>query len=74
MAITITVKKEPDKSKIEVYRQFFEEDSEKKMSDPEYEVVGLTLRQRIALWRIILRVRVRVLLGLPVVKEQTPGS
>ena len=43
-----------------------------KMSDPEY--VGLTLRQRIALWRIILRARVRVLLGLPVVKEQTPGS
>ena len=45
-----------------------------KMTDPEYEVVGLTLKQRIALWRIILRVRVRVLLGLPVVKEQTPGS
>ena len=33
MAIRITVKKEPDKSKIEVYRQFFEEDSEKKMSE-----------------------------------------
>ena len=33
MAITITVKKEPDKSKIEVYRQFFEEDREKKMSE-----------------------------------------
>ena len=31
MAITITVKKEPDKSKIEVYRQFFGEDGEKKM-------------------------------------------
>ena len=42
--------------------------------DPEYEVVGLTLRQRIALWRVILRARVRVLLGLPVVKEQTPGG
>ena len=45
-----------------------------KMSDPEYEVVCLTLKQRLALWRIILRVRVRVLLGLPVVDEQTPGS
>ena len=33
VAITITVKKEPDKSKIEVYRQFFEEDGEKKMSE-----------------------------------------
>ena len=45
-----------------------------KMTDPEYEVVGLTLKQRIALWRVILRARFRVLLGLPVVKEQTPGS
>ena len=43
-----------------------------KMSDPEY--AGLTLRQRLALWRIILRVRVRVLLGLPPVKGETPGS
>ena len=42
-----------------------------KMSDPEY--VGLTLKQRLALWRIILRVRVRVLLGLPPVREQAPG-
>ena len=33
MAITITVKKEPDKSKIEVYRQFFEEDGEKKLDE-----------------------------------------
>ena len=33
MAITITVKKEPDKSKIEVYRQFFGEDGEKKTSE-----------------------------------------
>ena len=43
-----------------------------KMSDPEY--VGLTLKQRIALWRVILKVKFRVLLGLPPVKEQTPGS
>ena len=43
-----------------------------KMSDPEY--VGLTFRQRLALWRIILRVKVRVLLGLPPVREQTHGS
>ena len=45
-----------------------------KMSDPEYEVVGLTLRQRLALWRIILRVKVRVLLGLPPVKGEAHGS
>ena len=43
-----------------------------KMTDPEY--VGLTLKQRLALWRIILRVRVRVLLGLPPVKGEAPGS
>ena len=33
MAITITVKKEPDNSKIEVYRQFFEEDGEKTLDE-----------------------------------------
>ena len=33
MAIKITVKKEPDKGRIEVYRQFFGEDGEKKMSE-----------------------------------------
>ena len=33
VAITITVKKEPDKSRIEVYKQFFGEDGEKKVSD-----------------------------------------
>ena len=42
------------------------------LADPEY--VGLTLKQRLALWRIIIKARVRVLLGLPPVKEQTPGS
>ena len=45
-----------------------------KMDDPEYEVVGLTLKQRLALWRVILKVKFRVLLGLPPVKEQTPVS
>ena len=33
MAITITVKKEPDKSKIEVYRAFFGEDGKKKIDE-----------------------------------------
>ena len=33
MAITITVKKELDKSRIEVYKQFFGEDAEKEMSE-----------------------------------------
>ena len=33
MAITITVKKEPDESRIEVYKQFFGEDAEKEMSE-----------------------------------------
>ena len=33
MAIRITVKNEPDNSKIEVYRQFFEEDGEKKLDE-----------------------------------------
>lgn len=33
MAITITVKKEPDKSKIEVYRQFFGADGKKKIDE-----------------------------------------
>ena len=33
MAIKITVKKEPDKGRIEVYRQFFEEDGEKKIDE-----------------------------------------
>lgn len=33
MAIRITVKKEPDKSRIEVYRAFFGEDGKKKMSE-----------------------------------------
>ena len=25
------------------------------LDEPEYEVIGLTLRQRIALWRIIIK-------------------
>lgn len=28
-------------------------------TDPEYEAVGLTLRQRIALWRIIIKAWVK---------------
>ena len=42
------------------------------MDEPEYEVVGLTLKQRIALWRIILREKVRCVLGLPVVRVDLP--
>ena len=33
MAIRITVKKEPDKSRIEVYRAFFGEDGKKKIDE-----------------------------------------
>ena len=44
------------------------------LDEPEYEVVGLTFRQRLALWRVILKVKFRVLLGLPPYREQTPGS
>ena len=44
------------------------------LDEPEYEVIGLTLRQRIALWRIIIKARLRVMLGLPPYSEQTPGS
>ena len=33
MAIKITVKKEPDKNRIEVYKQFYGEDAEKEMSE-----------------------------------------
>ena len=35
-----------------------------KMYEPEYEVCGLTLRQKIALEWLIFKVRVRRLLGL----------
>lgn len=33
MAIKITVKKEPDKNRIEVYREFYGEDGEKKLDE-----------------------------------------
>lgn len=44
------------------------------LDEPEYEVIGLSLKQRIALWRVILKVKLRVLLGLPPYGEQTLGS
>ena len=44
-------------------------------NEPEpIDLSPITLRQKIALWRIIIRARLRVMLGLPPYREHTPGS